>query len=209
MIWIKVILALIASYLMGSIPVGYIVGKVFYHQDIRKSGSGNIGATNALRLFGTTVGVLILLLDMFKGFAVVMVAKSVFGPASVLPVICALAVILGHIFTIFLGFKGGKGVATAGGAFLALAPLALLITLITFIIITALTRYVSVGSILGALVFGAIVWFQQLSLDQPNYLMAIFCSLVVLMIVYKHKTNIGRLLKGTENKIKFTKKGNA
>lgn len=209
MIWIKVLLALAASYLIGSIPVGYIIGKVFYHKDIRQSGSGNIGATNALRLFGTKVGVLILILDMFKGFIVVLLAKSVFGSASVLPVLCALAVILGHIFTLFLKFKGGKGVATAGGAFLALAPLALGLMLLTFVVITTLTRYVSLGSILGALGFGILIWAQQLSSPQPNYLMAVFCTLVVLMIIFKHKANIGRLLKGTENRIKFSKKGNA
>lgn len=209
MIWIKVILALLASYLIGSVPVGYVIGKVFYHKDIRAGGSGNIGATNALRMFGTIVGILSLILDMCKGFIVVIVAKSLFGPASALPVLCALAAILGHIFTIFLKFKGGKGVATAGGAFLALAPLALLLALISFLLITTLTRYVSLGSILGALGFGIMIWVQQLSSPQPNYLMAAICTPVVLMIIYKHKANIGRLLKGTENKVKFSKKGNA
>lgn len=206
---IKILLALIAAYLTGSVPVGYIIGKVFYHKDIRTGGSGNIGATNALRMFGTKVGVLILLLDMLKGFAVVTAAKALFGVGSVLPVLCALAVILGHIFTIFLKFKGGKGVATAGGAFLALTPLALVITLIAFIFITALSRYVSLGSILGALGFGIMVWFQQFGSARPNYLLAGFCTLVVLMIVYTHRANIGRLVRGTENKIKFSKKGNS
>jgi len=204
---IKLLILLVSAYLIGSVPIGYIVGRVFFRRDIRTAGSGNIGATNALRAFGTTVGVIILLLDMLKGFGTVMLAKAVLGSDSGWIAACGLAAILGHIFTIFLRFKGGKGVATAGGVFLALAPLALLMTLLSFIVITAITRYVSLGSILGALGFGIMVIMQQLMLVKPDYPLMVMSVAVVLMIILKHKDNIRRLLQGTENKIKFTKKG--
>lgn len=204
---IKLLILLISAYLIGSVPIGYIVGRVFFRRDIRTAGSGNIGATNALRAFGTTVGVIILLLDMLKGFGTVMLAKAILGSDSGWIAACGLAAILGHIFTIFLRFKGGKGVATAGGVFLALAPLALLMTLLSFIVITAITRYVSLGSILGALGFGIMVIMQQLMLVKPDYPLMVMSVAVVLMIILKHKDNIRRLLQGTENKIKFTKKG--
>jgi len=204
---IKLLILLVSAYLIGSVPIGYIVGRVFFRRDIRTAGSGNIGATNALRAFGTTVGVIILLLDMLKGFGTVMLAKAVLGSDSGWIAACGLAAILGHIFTIFLRFKGGKGVATAGGVFLALAPLALLMTLLSFIVITAITRYVSLGSILGALGFGVMVIMQQLMLVKPDYPLMVMSVAVVLMIILKHKDNIRRLLQGTENKIKFTKKG--
>lgn len=204
---IKLLILLVSAYLIGSVPIGYIVGRVFFRRDIRTAGSGNIGATNALRAFGTTVGVIILLLDMLKGFGTVMLAKAVLGSDAGWIAASGLAAILGHIFTIFLRFKGGKGVATAGGVFLALAPLALLMTLLSFIVITAITRYVSLGSILGALGFGIMVIMQQLMLVKPDYPLMVMSVAVVLMIILKHKDNIRRLLQGTENKIKFTKKG--
>lgn len=204
---IKLLILLVSAYLIGSIPIGYIVGRVFFRRDIRTAGSGNIGATNALRAFGTTVGVIILLLDMLKGLGTVMLAKAVLGSDAGWIAASGLAAILGHIFTIFLRFKGGKGVATAGGVFLALAPLALLMTLLSFIVITAITRYVSLGSILGALGFGIMVIMQQLMLVKPDYPLMVMSVAVVLMIILKHKDNIRRLLQGTENKIKFTKKG--
>lgn len=204
---IKLLILLVSAYLIGSIPIGYIVGRVFFRRDIRTAGSGNIGATNALRAFGTTVGVIILLLDMLKGFGTVMLAKAVLGSDAGWIAASGLAAILGHIFTIFLRFKGGKGVATAGGVFLALAPLALLMTLLSFIVITAITRYVSLGSILGALGFGIMVIMQQLMLVKPDYPLMVMSVAVVLMIILKHKDNIRRLLQGTENKIEFTKKG--
>lgn len=202
------ILPLIA-YLLGSISIGWIVGKVFYHKDIRKGGSGNIGATNALRLYGTRTGIIVLLLDMGKGWLATWLAKSMLPAGSPFVALCALLVILGHVFPVFLGFKGGKGVATAGGAFLALAPISLLLTLAVFFIITALTKYVSVGSICGALFFQLHSLWRIRQTGAADYASLLLISLVVLMIVLKHRQNILRLLQGTENKIKFTKKGNA
>lgn len=197
----------IAAYLLGSIPVGWIVARVFYNTDIRKSGSGNIGATNALRQFGTLTGIIVLLLDLFKGTLVVMVAKHAFAAGHPLISLCGLLAIMGHVFPVWLGFKGGKGVATAGGVFLALAPVSLLCAIIVFIIVVAFTKYVSLGSILGALAFELCTAYNILRKDSSDFAMLILVSLVVLMIVLKHRANLKRLLDGNENKIHFSKKG--
>ena len=122
------------AYLLGSIPVGWLIANIFYHKDIRQEGSGNIGATNALRIFGTKIGILVLLLDMMKGVMAVLIAKQVISGAHPLVSIAGLVAILGHIFPVWLKFRGGKGVATAAGVFAALAPLGLLIGLLSFIL---------------------------------------------------------------------------
>ncbi len=199
---------LLFAYLLGSIPIGLIVGKIFYHKDIRKEGSGNIGATNALRAFGTSTGLIVLLLDMAKGFIPVMLATSFLEKGSPFIALTALLVILGHIFPLYLGFKGGKGVATASGAFLALTPLSLLIALITFIIVVAVFRYVSLASICAAFVFQWHCFALLLKEAKPDYATVILVTIVVLMIISKHKSNLERLLNKTEPKLKFTKKGN-
>ncbi|MCB5265018.1 MAG: glycerol-3-phosphate 1-O-acyltransferase PlsY [Candidatus Cloacimonetes bacterium] len=197
----------VVAYLLGSIPVGWIVARLFYKKDIRTEGSGNIGATNALRIFGTTVGVTVLVLDMLKGVIAVLLAGHFFTASHPLVPICGLLAILGHVFPIWLKFKGGKGVATAGGVFLALAPLSLLFALISFVLVVARTRYVSLGSIVGACVFGlSIVIFQILG-QEINWALLALAVIVVLMIIIKHRQNIQRLWQGQENKISFKKKG--
>lgn len=200
-------LLLLIAYLLGSVPIGWIVGKLFYRKDIRKGGSGNIGATNALRMFGTTTGIIVLLLDMGKGLLAVLLAKAWLASGSPFISFCALVVILGHVFPLYLGFKGGKGVATAGGAFLALVPLSVLVAIVVFVIIVAITRYVSLGSILGALAFlGHALW--QISQSATcDYARLALVTIVVLMIVFKHRANLQRLLQGNENKISFTRQG--
>ena len=195
------------AYLLGSIPFGWLVAKIFYNTDIRAKGSGNIGATNALRQFGTLTGVIVLLLDMAKGAAVVLLARTVFTPGDPLIVLSALFAILGHVFPVWLGFRGGKGVATAGGVFLALAPVCLGITLLTFIIIVALTRFVSVGSMLGSMCFFFLVLHKILIERSGDYALLGLVALVVIMIFYTHRQNLARLINGNENKITFTKKG--
>jgi glycerol-3-phosphate acyltransferase PlsY len=197
------------AYLLGSVPIGWVIGKVFYHKDIRTAGSGNIGATNALRLYGTRTGILVMVLDMGKGFYATWLAKSLLAPGSPLVALCALLVIMGHVFPVYLGFKGGKGVATAGGAFLALAPLSLLLALVVFIVTIALTRYVSVGSIGAAIFFELHSLWRIKTSGNADYATLILISVVVLMIVLKHRQNLIRLKEGTENKIKFSKKGHA
>ena len=197
----------IVAYLLGSIPVGWIVARLFYKKDIRTEGSGNIGATNALRIFGTTVGVTVLVLDMLKGVIAVVLARQFFPAAHPLIPICGLLAILGHVFPIWLKFKGGKGVATAGGVFLALAPLSLLFALISFVLVVAKTRYVSLGSIVGACVFGLSILVFQIMESTINWALLVLAVIVVLMIIIKHRQNIQRLMQGQENKINFTKKG--
>jgi glycerol-3-phosphate acyltransferase PlsY len=197
----------IFAYLLGSIPVGWIVGKVFYHKDIRKDGSGNVGATNALRLFGTATGIVVLLLDAAKGFIATFLAVKLLPAGSPIMALCALLVILGHVFPVYLGFKGGKGVATAAGAFLGVAPASLGLGLVAFIIVTWLSRYVSLGSIVAALVFLVHSLWQISRAEAADYASLVLISFVVLMIIIKHRENMLRLIQGTENKIVFTKKG--
>lgn len=197
----------IFAYLLGSIPVGWIVGKVFYHKDIRKDGSGNVGATNALRLFGTATGIMVLLLDAAKGFIATFLAVKQLPAGSPIMALCALLVILGHVFPLYLGFKGGKGVATAAGAFLGVAPASLGLGLVAFIIVTWLSRYVSLGSIVAALVFLVHSLWQISRAEAADYASLVLISFVVLMIIIKHRGNMLRLIQGTENKIVFTKKG--
>lgn len=197
----------IFAYLLGSIPVGWIVGKVFYHKDIRKDGSGNVGATNALRLFGTATSIVVLLLDAAKGFIATLLAVKLLPAGSPIMALCALLVILGHVFPLYLGFKGGKGVATAAGAFLGVAPASLGLGLVAFIIVTWLSRYVSLGSIVAALVFLVHSLWQISRAEAADYASLVLISFVVLMIIIKHRGNMLRLIQGTENKIVFTKKG--
>lgn len=203
---IEYLMPLIA-YLLGSIPIGWIVAHLFFKTDIRAGGSGNIGATNALRQFGTLVGVIVLLLDMAKGIAAVLLAKVVYPDLPALIVLCGLIAILGHIFPVWLKFKGGKGVATAAGVVLALLPCGLLLALGVFILVVAATRYVSLGSILAALSLLVYEIIKEWRAEQPNIALLAFTILVVGMIIYKHKENISRLKSGTENKITFSKKG--
>lgn len=195
------------AYLLGSIPIGWLVAVLFFKTDIRTKGSGNIGATNALRQFGTTVGVGVLLLDMGKGILAVLLAKSVYGSGTAMVVLCGLLAILGHVFPVWLKFKGGKGVATAGGVFIALTPWSSLIAVLVFIIVVSISRYVSMGSIIAALSLLVVNGLSVFSAEHKDYAMLILVFVVVAMIIYKHKDNISRLRNGSENKISFTKKG--
>jgi len=197
------------AYFLGSIPVGWIVARLFFKTDIRSKGSGNIGATNALRQFGTAVGLIVLLLDMSKGIIAVLLAKSIYGSGTMMVVICGLLAILGHVFPIWLKFKGGKGVATAAGVFIALTPISLLIALLVFIVVVAITRYVSLGSIMAALSLLAVNVISIFRQPHKDYALLILVVLIVAMIIYKHKENIARLIRGNENKISFTRKGKA
>ena len=197
----------IIAYLLGSIPFGYIVAKLLFKEDIRASGSGNIGATNAMRQFGTAVGVSVLLLDILKGVAAVLIAKHLLPSGSPEIALCAFFAIIGHVFPVWLGFKGGKGVAVAAGVFLALTPFTVLGALACFIVIVAITRYVSLGSLTAATALGISNTFIELKLDTPDYALLILIWIAVIMIFVMHRENISRLKNKTENKITF-KKGN-
>jgi len=199
------ILGAIVGYLLGSIPTGFLVAKS-KGVDIRTIGSGNIGATNVFRALGTPAGVLVLLADAFKGWAAVaLVARLIAdwsypaaGPQARewFRIISGLAAILGHNYTCWLHFKGGKGIATSAGVLIALVPWALLIILGIWIIVFALTRYVSLASLAASAALPFATWITGCS----STLIIITAAMAVLAI-FKHKSNIQRLLQGTENRI--------
>jgi len=205
--WINFIISIVAAYLLGSIPFSYIFGKL-QGIDIRQHGSGNVGATNALRVLGSKIGVITLLLDMGKGFVAVQLARILMpGVFEGYYVIIALVAITGHIFTLFLGFKGGKGVATSAGVFINLLPLPCLLTLIVFVIVVAISKYVSLGSITAALFLFIYVLIENIINNFGEWYYLGVVTLVAGFIIIRHKANISRLFSGTENKLTFKKKG--
>jgi acyl phosphate:glycerol-3-phosphate acyltransferase len=198
------ILTALGAYLLGSIPFGFLVAKA-KGIDIRKTGSGNIGATNAMRVLGKPAGIFVLLLDLLKGYAactwLISLALNFFpiAPQNVetLQIIAGIFAVLGHNYTCWLKFKGGKGIATSAGVFLALAPWAVLVALAVFLVAVALTKYVSVGSIAAAIALPATVWIMS----PQNYFLGIVTTALGALAIYKHKANIQRLMAGTENRL--------
>ncbi|MGC1784214.1 MAG: glycerol-3-phosphate 1-O-acyltransferase PlsY [Acidobacteriaceae bacterium] len=191
------------AYVLGSIPFGYLLVLAFRKEDIRQTGSGNIGATNVIRSGSRWLGILTLLLDLGKGFAAVEIGRHLTTGSHAVDAasIAALFAVIGHVFPIWLRGKGGKGVATALGVFLALAPMAALSSLGAFIIVTALTRYVSLASIIAAASFPVWVWVAQHFLGIQYGHGRIFIAstiLVPVVILIKHEKNVQRLLRGTE-----------
>ncbi len=200
------IVALIA-YLLGSIPFGYILVRIFRGEDVRAIGSGNIGATNVARK-APGLGLLTLVLDAIKGFAAVMMGMLVASHSGaderhiyLFAAFAAICAILGHIFPVWLKFKGGKGVATGVGSFLALAPKAVLIALVIFAAVVIAFRYVSLGSILGAAAFPVFAWLLNGEKNSPGVLAAMITASA--LIILKHHANIRRLLAGTENRFEL------
>jgi glycerol-3-phosphate acyltransferase PlsY len=185
----------IFAYLLGSIPFGYLIVRGKIGADIRETGSGGTGATNVSRRAGKTAGVLTLLLDAAKGCAAVLIAKALTGDDWVIAA-AAIAALVGHIFPVWLGFRGGKGVATGVGIFVVLAPIALLCASVIFVAIVALTRYVSLGSIVAAVLIPVIVWWQT---DLRSLLTAAIVA--AALIVFAHRGNIKRLASRTESRI--------
>jgi len=185
------------AYLLGSIPFGYLLVKTFRHQDIRTTGSGNIGATNVARSGAKGLGIATLLLDLFKAFLAVKIAQHLAPGNFDLATMAAVAAILGHVFPIWLGFRGGKGVASALGVFLALSPMTALCILIIFIVIFAITRYVSLASIIAALAIPLLALHFAHNMT-PLVLFGFF--FIPLLVVVKHHQNIRRLLSGTESR---------
>ena len=186
---------IVVAYLMGSVPFGYLIVRGRIGADIRTTGSGGTGATNVSRRAGKAAGVVTLVLDALKGAAAVLVAKTVTGNDWIVAA-AAIAVIVGHIFPVWLGFRGGKGVATGAGVFLVLAPVAVLCAGVVFLAIVFATRYVSLGSIVGAATIPLFVWLLN---DSRSLLIA--AALGALLIVFAHRGNIGRLAHGTEAQI--------
>lgn len=199
------------AYLLGSIPFGFLLVRTFRGEDIRLTGSGNIGATNVARSGAKGLGIATLALDALKGALAVWIAAllarshynlcaNFFQHPCAQPLrlmsLAALFAVLGHVFPVWLRFKGGKGVATALGVFCVLFPKAILIALAIFILVVAATRYVSLGSILGAIAFPIAAYFIQ----SPDWVSLVLASAVSLIVIVKHKQNISRLLAGTENR---------
>jgi glycerol-3-phosphate acyltransferase PlsY len=201
----------VAAYLLGSIPTGYLVARA-KGIDIRAVGSGNIGATNVFRMVGKPAGVFALIVDGLKGYAactwlcdwVLMLLGGPTTDAEHYRILAGITAVLGHNFTCWLKFKGGKGIATSAGVFFALAPLAASIALGTWIIVFALGRYVSVASLAAAVALPAAVWLTPNSLT-----LRIVTTALGLLAIYKHKGNIQRLARGTENRVAFKSKGTA
>ncbi|HZD92822.1 MAG TPA: glycerol-3-phosphate 1-O-acyltransferase PlsY [Candidatus Sulfotelmatobacter sp.] len=210
MVTLYVIVASV-GYLLGSIPFGYLLVRILRGEDIRLSGSGNIGATNVARSGAKGLGIATLVLDALKGALAVWIAMvfaaskynfcadnspSFCVPPLRLMSMAALFAVLGHVLPVWLKFKGGKGVATALGVFCVLFPKAILVSLALFILVVAITRYVSLGSILGAISFPVAAYFMQ----SPDAVSLVLASAVALIVVIKHHQNIGRLLMGTESR---------
>ena len=202
------VLVLIAAYILGSIPFGYLVVRARTGGDVRETGSGGTGATNVSRRAGKLAGVLTLVLDAAKGAAAVLLARWLLTEDFGINWWVAAAVVLvivGHCFPVWLRFRGGKGVATGVGAFLALSPLAVAIAGAAFIVIVAATRYVSLGSITAAALFPLCVWLlgSRGTIQQPELAPMLTAAVAgALLIIFMHRANIGRLMSGTESKFK-------
>lgn len=202
MVYLMVGLGVIISYLIGAIPAGYIAGKFLKGIDIRAHGSGNVGATNVLRVVGKLPALLVLFFDVFKGFFVVSLFSNLIGSHSygfnimALRPALGLFVIAGHIWPVFLGFKGGKGVAASIGVFFALDMKISLLILICWGIVLMITKYVSISSIIAALIAPVLFLVFSRGLE-----IILFSSIIAFIIAYKHKENIKRLIEGTEKKI--------
>ena len=203
----KPLIVILVAYLIGSIPFGYLIVRGKVGDDVRQSGSGGTGATNVSRRAGKAAGVFTLVLDALKGVIAVLVARTVFGGvgpyADWLVAVAGIAAIVGHIFPVWLGFRGGKGVATGVGVFLVLAPVALLCAGVLFVAIVALTRHVSLGSIIAAVTIPLFVWLQAAFVEPVADLRPLLTAAITgaLLIVFAHRGNIGRLARGTESQI--------
>jgi glycerol-3-phosphate acyltransferase PlsY len=196
------------SYLLGSIPVGYLLVRIFRNQDIRAIGSGNIGATNVLRHGGKGLGAATFLIDMLKGCSAIWLAAYIAATMNSgiatdahlrnMEALAAICAVLGHMFPVWLRFKGGKGVATGFGVFLVASTWAALAAIGVFFVVLLLSRYVSLASILGAASFPLFAWLMT-SGNRPPFFIAAQC-IVAFLIIAKHHQNIRRLLNGTESR---------
>ena len=191
----QIILFIVIAYLIGSISPALLVGKIFYNTDIRTMGSGNLGTTNTFRCLGNKAGVIVFVLDISKGIIATMLPSLVLGRVEYLSIFGAFAMI-GHVYPIFANFKGGKAVATGSGVFIFLYPTLSLILVAIFFSTLFITGYVSLGSILICLT--SIVYLSIFESGIDKWIMIVMC----IFVIYMHKSNIKRLLNGTENKSK-------
>lgn len=198
----KFIFFAVLAYILGSIPNGVIIGTKLKGIDIREHGSKNSGATNAYRVLGPKYGVMVLIADAAKGFLPVMFADLA-GIKGTFLIIVGLITIVGHSLSLFLNFKGGKGVATSLGVFLYLIPQVMLVTIAVFIIVTYLSGYVSLGSVTCAAVLPILTLFMPIRESLIRFELFAMTFLIGAFVIYRHRTNISRLMNGTENKFKF------
>jgi glycerol-3-phosphate acyltransferase PlsY len=187
------------SYLLGSIPFGYLLVRLFRGEDVRSSGSGNIGATNVARR-SPALGIATLVLDAGKGFAAVMLAKSVFPEPhqNLIMTTAAFFAVLGHLFPAWLKFRGGKGVATGCGSFVLIAPKSILCMVGIFVVVVAILRYVSLGSVIAAALLPILAWGLHEYVEPKQLLLMAATS---LLIIWKHRLNLSRIVAGTEPKL--------
>jgi acyl phosphate:glycerol-3-phosphate acyltransferase len=201
-------LLVVGSYLLGSIPFGYLAGRLV-GMDIRQAGSGNVGATNVVRVLGKRYGYPVFALDFLKGFGAVKISMliapgrpSEWNSAEIFGILAAMASVLGHLYPPWLKFKGGKGVATSAGALLALTPIATLVGVGIWIVVFWLTRYVSLASITAAVVLPIVI--LVVSEDQNKKPLIYSSACVATIVVWRHRSNLSRLIRGTESR--FTRK---
>ncbi len=197
----KLFLILLLSYFLGAIPNGYIFTKFIKGKDLRQFGSGNIGATNVARIMGLKYGIFVALLDIFKGYLAVWLAQYLLlpGTSRTIILLVGLLVVIGHDWSVFLKFSGGKGVATTVGVVLRIIPVSLIFFAIIWLIFVILTRYVSLGSIIGSLSIPPVIYFMNF-----DYYFFIFTILLALLIIFTHRFNIKRLINGEENKMSLS-----
>lgn len=189
------ILMFILSYLIGSLVPGFWVGKIFYHKDIRDEGSGNIGTTNSFRVLGIRAGITVLALDMLKGTAAGLL--PLLFHSSINPMLVGIGAILGHTFSIWIGFKGGKAVATSAGLLLAYNPIFFIIIISIFVILLSISSMVSLSSMIS---FSCAV---LISLYYHDWILTIVATILTIFVFYRHRTNISRIRNGTESTIPF------
>jgi glycerol-3-phosphate acyltransferase PlsY len=197
---------LAAAYLLGSIPFGIVLTRIRGAGDLRKSGSGNIGATNVARVAGPLAGILTLALDASKGAAAVLLAERYTSGSAMWMTLAALAALLGHCFPVWLRFKGGKGVAPALGVFAVLSPLAALAALTLFVVVVAYGRYVSLGSITAAAAMPLLIYFLWAPPHAPPLIVTAGTFAASALIIWKHDANIQRLVQGDEPRFSFSKR---
>ncbi len=212
---LKLLIIAVLSYLIGSIPTAWIISKKIFKFDIREKGSGNMGSTNTFRLLGWKWGVIVQVIDIGKGVLAVLLLPYLFGggitfPANlwfenitIVKMIAGFFAVIGHIFPVSIGFRGGKGINTTAGMLIAIAPIDFAIALFFFIVAVIFSGYISLGSIISAIVLPSSLFFRYnvLHANIPGYDYIIYFILAItILLVYQHRKNIKRILKGTENR---------
>jgi glycerol-3-phosphate acyltransferase PlsY len=198
----QIALVSVTSYVIGAIPASFIMGKLLRGIDLRQHGSGNLGAANTFRVLGTKAAIPVLLFDIGKGFVAVWFISKMGDATAWHALLAAVAVVVGHNYSVFVGFSGGKGVGTTAGAFLALSPYAVAFCIAVWLITLLATRIVSIASMVAAVLLPVTIYLANLLLDAgTHYSVLLLSILVTVIIIYKHRPNIERLRGGTEKKI--------